>query len=96
MMEDRYDRQRRLSEVGIAGQARIEAHEARIGAGPGASIALAYLVRAGLRRVSVERGLRHDFPQAGAFAFAGPAAVAAGAHQALREIRAALAMEGTR
>jgi len=47
-MNDRYERQSRLPEVGASGQARIAGSEARIGASASARFELAYLVRAGV------------------------------------------------
>lgn len=93
-MDDRYDRQRRLPEIGREGQARIEAHTAHLAAGRAAPVALAYLVRAGVGRVALTAREAPEFPHAAAFEFSGPRAVAQGAHQALLELRRALAAPG--
>jgi len=87
---DRYDRQRRLQEVGAEGQERIRASAARIVAGPEAATALAYLVRAGVERGSIVRAEAEPFPHAGRFRFRSSAAIAAGAHSALRHVLSAL------
>lgn len=93
--DERYDRQLRLAEIGSSGQARIEAHEARVAQGPAAGVALSYLVRAGMGRLRIERHMPAPaFPHGGMFQFSGPHAVAAGAHAALAEIKQALS--GTR
>jgi hypothetical protein len=84
---DPYDRQRRLSEIGSAGQSKIERSEARLCAGPGAAVALAFLVRAGVERGSITRAATPpSFPHARSFRFSGPFAVARGAHQALAHL----------
>ena len=89
-MDDRYDRQRRLAEVGPEGQRAIEASCARLPAGPAATVALSYLVRAGVSRASIERAASEPFTHAAAFRFAAPRAVAEGADCALRQLKAAL------
>lgn len=84
---DPYDRQRRLAEIGSAGQSKIERSEARLCAGPGAAIALGFLVRAGVERGSITRAVTPpEFPHARAFRFDGPLEVARGAHQALSHL----------
>ena len=90
-IDERYDRQVRLAEIGRQGQARIAAHDAQLARGPGAGVALAYLVRAGVGSVTVSRPhAAAAFPHESAFQFSGPRAVAAGAHAALGEIRKAV------
>ena len=87
--DDPYDRQRRLSEIGSVGQSKIECSQAQLAAGPGASVALAFLVRAGVERGSITRTPERAepaFPHARAFRFGGPFAVARGAHQALTHL----------
>lgn len=97
MIDERYDRQLRLAEIGPDGQSRIEAHGARVLAGPSAGVALAYLARAGVGSVSIERaGAEQPFAHAGSFHFSGPLAVAAGAHRALAELERALERAGAR
>lgn len=82
MSEDPYDRQRRLSGVGDAGQGRIESSTARIPAGPSAAIALSYLLRAGVGRAAIVREPGETFPHEHAFRFRTPLEVARGAHLA--------------
>jgi hypothetical protein len=86
MAEDRYDRQRRLREVGAAGQLRIERSEAHIPAGEAAAVTLAYLTRAGVERAIIAVGPA-DVPRHSAFfRFTGPHALAHGAEGALRHL----------
>jgi hypothetical protein len=94
MKEDRYDRQRRLSGVGEAGQLAIQAWNARVPAGPGEEVALAYLVRAGVGSATVSGAGTSVFPHGDHFSFDGPRAVASGAHRALVELKQALASIG--
>lgn len=93
MTWDRYDRQRRLAEVGADGQARIEAWTARIPSGPAAQVALLYLVRAGVGRASVEAGGESAFAHHDWFRFDSSRVVAEGAHHALLELKRALSKE---
>jgi molybdopterin/thiamine biosynthesis adenylyltransferase len=86
MDSDRYDRQRRLHEVGAAGQLRIEQSEAVIAAGPSASVELAYLVRAGVSRAAIDSSRTRRFSHAEFFRFSGPSAVAGGAEGALAHL----------
>jgi len=90
MTFDRYDRQRRLAEIGSDGQERIRASEARIAAGASAATTLAYLVRAGVERGVVARAPQAPFPHAARFRFDGPANLGAGAHAALRHLVSAV------
>ena len=92
MDSDRYDRQRRLKEVGDQGQQRIEASEARLGAGPEASVALSYLCRAGVSRLMIDSALSNDSRHAAWFRFSGPRAVAHGAECALAHLLHVLEM----
>lgn len=94
MTDDRYTRQSRLLEVGAEGQARIEAMRARITAGPGAAVALAYLVRAGVGSASIERSQASAFPHRAWFEFQSSLSVARGAHHALLELKRALQSKG--
>lgn len=90
MGDDRYDRQRRLREVGAAGQLRIERSEASIAAGPSAAITLSYLARAGVERARIE-AFPIEIPRHAAFfQFSGPRALAHGAEGALRHLLSCL------
>ena len=84
--EELYDRQTRLREVGDAGQARILASQARIAARAGATVELAYLVRAGVPRGEIVSGAPAAFADAGFFRYAGPRSVADGAQAALAHL----------
>lgn len=89
--EDRYSRQRRLPEVGREGQLRIS--EARLSITPheGVELEREYLLRAGVRDVSVEAtGSSVEFPWAQQFRFAAPRELARGAHAALCRLRSIL------
>jgi hypothetical protein len=91
---DRFTRQRRLPEVGAAGQARIAAAEIELSSSDGAMEELAYLCRAGVERVSVSSNVEpRPFAHEGAFRFAESRAVAAGAWRALGELRRILEVE---
>ncbi|HWA75036.1 MAG TPA: hypothetical protein VG937_22005 [Polyangiaceae bacterium] len=83
---DRYDRQRRLRQVGPAGQLRIERSEATIPAGAAAAVALAYLTRAGVERAIIEVRPDDAFSHSTFFRFSGPRTVAQGAEGALRHL----------
>jgi hypothetical protein len=88
---DLHDRQRRLAEIGDAGQSRIERAGARISSrDEGSMIELSYLLRAGVRSASIERAEPRAFPHAGAFRFAVARTVGAGAWRALDTLRRAL------
>jgi hypothetical protein len=82
-MSDRYERQSRLREVGVTGQARIARSEARLGSGPAARVELAYLVRAGVERAAILGASARAFPHEAWFQFSGPQRVAQGASSAL-------------
>jgi len=85
-MNDRYERQSRLPEVGASGQARIAGSEARIAASASARFELAYLVRAGVERASLTSFRVRAFPHEAWFRFSEPARVAAGASGALEHL----------
>lgn len=89
--EDRYSRQRRLEEVGPAGQRRLEQQPMVLARHEDSDLELAYLERAGVQHITfaVDADGR-KFPWAEQFQFAGPRAVARGAYGALWRIRAAL------
>lgn len=94
--EDRYTPQRRLSEVGEAGQVRLLKAEVQLPAEPGAMLALSYLHRAGVGRANVSSlHVAEPCPHASFFKHAGPAMVGIGAWRALEGIRSALNQEGT-
>ena len=90
----RYSRQRRLPEVGDAGQCRLERASLEARGRDGALVELAYLCRAGVNRVTLTL-LEHPEPfvHAEAFRFEAPRAVGAGAWRALAQIRNVLEME---
>jgi hypothetical protein len=90
----RYSRQRRLPEVGDAGQHRLERASLEARGRNGALVELAYLCRAGVNRVTLTP-LEHPEPfvHAAAFRFDAPRAVGAGAWRALAQIRRVLEME---
>lgn len=92
---DRYDRQRRLAEVGADGQERIERASAEVCGRDGATVELAYLCRAGLSEVTmVPRKVPRRFVHADWFRFGQPRAVGAGAWRALEIIKKALELDG--
>ncbi len=92
--EDRYSRQRRLVEVGPAGQRRLGQSRVRVAAHADVEIEREYLERAGVGGVDVDsQASPVDFPWQAEFSFAAAAGVARGAFSALRRIRAALASE---
>lgn len=86
MDSDRYDRQRRLREVGVEGQLSIERSEAIIPAGRSTAVELAYLVRAGVERAAIDSARVRPLSHASFFRFSGPGAVAEGAEGALRHL----------
>ena len=89
--EDRYTRQRRLRDVGDAGQARIASARLSVRDSDGALVEAMYLHRAGVERVDI---VPHEdaepFAHAGFFRFAGPSSAAAGAWRALGKLRGVL------
>lgn len=86
MDSDRYDRQRRLREVGVEGQLCIERSRATIPAGRAAAVELAYLVRAGVACVAIDSARVRPLAHSSFFHFSGPRAVAEGAEGALRHL----------
>ena len=91
MTRDRFTRQRRLAEVGDAGQQRIEAAQIEVRGLDGADIEIRYLAGAGVGE------LRHDprlapepFVHAPMFENEASRRVAAGAWRALVSLRRAL------
>ena len=87
--EDRYTRQRRLAEIGEAGQRRLLGTRIRVDAGPGSDIEAEYLSRAGVH-VTGEQPSDTAFPWQDAFVSQAAGDIARGAWQALRKIREAL------
>jgi molybdopterin/thiamine biosynthesis adenylyltransferase len=84
---DRYVRQRRLAELGEAGQARLLAANHRVAGTDGALTELVYLERAGFRAVSLDALAKpRPFAHAALFRHAGTRAHAAGAWRALRAV----------
>ena len=62
IMSNLYERQQRLREIGVAGQAKLQAASVRLASGPGAAVAREYLCRAGIGSVSIEGGVPASFP----------------------------------
>ncbi|HVJ21127.1 MAG TPA: hypothetical protein VM686_37205 [Polyangiaceae bacterium] len=86
-MDDRYTRQRRLPEVGDAGQARLERAALAVAAGPDALTELAYLERAGAREILISRWQAPEvFTHAAHFRHAPSRKLGAGSWRALRQI----------
>jgi hypothetical protein len=95
LSEDRFSRQKKLAEVGEAGQARVAAasYEVRGPDGAENDVELTYLERAGaLRVVRLPEEAPRAFSHEGAFRFQASREVAAGAWRALVQLKAALAM----
>jgi len=86
--EDRYSRQRRLPEVGTAGQRRLEQGSLVLAAHPGADLERDYLVRAGVGGVSVDHASgAAAFPWADEFEVDVCRDIARGAWSALAHLR---------
>ena len=84
---DRYTRQRRLREIGDAGQARLEAAATTIAGGPGAVLELVYLHRAGVGSVTIDAlSVPRAFPHAPFFRNPAALRFAAASWRALRTI----------
>ncbi|HTQ07924.1 MAG TPA: hypothetical protein VMI54_28925 [Polyangiaceae bacterium] len=84
---DRYVRQRRLAEIGDAGQTRLCAATHRVAGAEGALTELVYLERAGFRAVSIDAlAAPRAFVHAELFRHASTRAHAAGAWRALRAV----------
>jgi hypothetical protein len=89
--EDRYTRQRRLQEVGDAGQARIAGSRLEVIDSDGALVEAMYLYRAGVERVSITpRAGAEPFAHAGVFHFPASRSAGAGAWRALEKLRGVL------
>jgi hypothetical protein len=92
--EDRYDRQRRLAEVGTTGQERLQRATAEVRGRDGATVELAYLCRAGLSEVAMVPGKQAEpFGHAEWFRFDSCRSVGAGAWRALATIKKVLELE---
>jgi hypothetical protein len=92
--EDRYTRQRQLSEVGLSGQQRIASLDVQLAPGPEAEVAALYLRRAGatveVAPASSNAALLAShavFPYENQFQWPGARDLAAGCHLALSLIR---------
>lgn len=93
-VEDRYDRQCRLAEVGAAGQQRLQQATAEVRGREGATVELSYLCRAGLSEISMVPGKPAEpFGHAGWFRFDSCRSVGAGAWRALATIKKVLELE---
>ncbi len=91
---DRYSRQRRLAEVGDAGQARIERAQAHVLGTEGALTEVSYLARAGVGSVTVIPNLEPTpFLHASWFRHDATRAYGAGAWRALATLRGALGVD---
>jgi hypothetical protein len=91
--EDRHSRQRRLAEVGAAGQERLDQAHVVVPEHEGSDVAREYLLRAGVRSVVFEQDSgAPPFPFADAFEFAQSRQLAHGAWRALAAIRDVLGM----
>jgi hypothetical protein len=85
---DRFVRQKRLAEVGDAGQARLLAASHVVAGTDGALTELVYVHRAGFRAVSLDAlATPRPFAHAAVFRHAGPRQHAAGAWRALLAVR---------
>jgi hypothetical protein len=88
--EDRYTRQRQVREVGVLGQARIEALTTELPMDAAGAVAAVYLRRAGVKQLL-------DLPEPSLEQMLiSPADVAAGCRLALQHLRAALAENNAR
>ncbi|HWP09711.1 MAG TPA: hypothetical protein VNN72_28410 [Polyangiaceae bacterium] len=84
---ERFLRQKRLAEIGEAGQARLSAATHRVLGSDGALTELVYLSRAGFRAVSIDAlGKPRPFAHERAFRHAASRKHAAGAWRALRAV----------
>jgi hypothetical protein len=93
---DRFTRQRRLREVGEAGQARISQACFEIPSGESSGITCLYLQRAGAVRVDVvETREPEPFAHAAVFRHKAAGAMARGAWDALIRLRQTLGLDAT-
>ncbi len=97
-MNQRYDRQRRLPEVGAEGQRRIEQAVVSLPEGDGMEYAVSYLSRAGVGQIRVggpeSAGVGGSFPHGRFFSQPVALELAHGAWQAVVAIRATLDKNG--
>ena len=85
--EDRYTRQRRLKEIGDAGQERLFAAKVTLGGRAESVVELMYLERAGVGSVTIDSlAAPRAFPHAGLFHHPAARRHAAAAWRALRTI----------
>jgi hypothetical protein len=85
--EDRYTRQRRLREIGDAGQERLLSANVTLAGGADALVALVYLHRAGVGSVTLDSlGMPRSFAHRGVFRHAASLRHASGAWRALRTV----------
>ena len=90
--DDRFSRQRILTEVGAAGQAKIAGAQLALAAQPGVEIEREYLRRAGVGDVSIDAELvPQPFPFAAEFEFVTTRVLARAAWSALDHLRNILA-----
>jgi hypothetical protein len=92
--EDRYTRQRRLTEVGHEGQRRLATARLILAPHAGVDVERDYLVRAGVSQIQVDpEGSPPPFPWPEFFEFTAPLCVARGAWCALSRIRTVLGLD---
>lgn len=85
--EDRYTRQRRLREIGDAGQERLLSANVTLAGGDAALVELIYLHRAGVGSVTLDAlGAPRAFEHRGVFRHAAALRHASGAWRALRTV----------
>jgi hypothetical protein len=85
--DDRYTRQRRLREIGDAGQARLQSAAVALGGSEGALVELVYLHRAGVGSVTLDAlGVSRPFAHGAVFRHAASRRHASGAWRALRTL----------
>ena len=93
-LDDRYTRQRRLAELGDAGQERIGKATLEVRGRDGAIIEAEYLYRAGVERLSILPDLEPEpFVHEEYFRFFASRRIGAGAWRALRKLRHVIAAE---
>jgi len=85
--QDRYTRQRRLREIGDAGQQRLESASAAVAGGAEAVAEVVYLCRAGVGSVTIDALARpREFAHASAFRHPAARRHAAASWRALRTL----------